>query len=99
MPASRTGLLDANVWLACVADSHLHHRKAVDWLDAQTEVSCLFCRVTRLAFLRHLTSSKILGEDVRSRVEACELYVRRPARVGSPDRLLPRAEWLGGEVP
>ena len=75
MPAPGINLVDANVWLALIAKDHFHHRDAMRWFDDQLNSSCVFCRVTQMAFLRHLTNPKIMrGENVRSQVEAWRDY-------------------------
>ncbi len=71
MPAPGTSLLDANVWLALAVGDHFHHAAAKEWFDNQSESSCAFCRVTQMAFLRHLTNSRIIGQtNVRSQAAA-----------------------------
>jgi toxin-antitoxin system PIN domain toxin len=58
--------LDANVWLALAAEAHTHHGRArVYWEDEAAPVSA-FCRVTQLAFLRHLTNRAIMGGHLLS---------------------------------
>ncbi len=74
MPASGIKLADANVWLAYAADGHQHHLQAKQGFDAQAESSCAFCRVTQLALLRHLTNSRIMGENVLTQAAAWVLY-------------------------
>jgi toxin-antitoxin system PIN domain toxin len=59
---SSVDLLDANVWLALAAEAHTHHDRAqMYWSNEAAEVLA-FCRVTQLAFLRHLTNKAIMGE-------------------------------------
>lgn len=71
MPAPGIELLDANVWLALAVEDHFHHVAAVAWFDKQSDSSCAFCRITQMAFLRHLTNSRIIGEtNVRSQAAA-----------------------------
>jgi uncharacterized protein len=70
MPAFGIKLADANVWLAFAADAHRHHLEAVKWFSAQSDASCAFCRITQLALLRHLTNSRIMGENVLSQANA-----------------------------
>jgi toxin-antitoxin system PIN domain toxin len=84
MPASgATKLLDANVWLALVFSNHVHHPKANAWMAKQANGSCVFCRVTQMALLRHLTNSKIMGTFVQSQQGAWQTYdvCARDARV------------------
>jgi len=74
MPASGIKLPDANIWLAIVLDGHSHHGAAEDWFNVQPEQSCAMCRVTQMTLFRHLTNSKIMGENVQSQVEAWKAY-------------------------
>ena len=77
MPASGgIRLLDANVWLALAFSDHLHHSKAKEWLSAQRDITCAFCRVTQMALLRHLTNSKIMGPFVQTQQDAWKHYER-----------------------
>ena len=63
MPSS-ADLLDADVWLALAVEAHTHHRRAgAYWKDEAAPVAA-FCRVTQLAFLRHLTNKTIMGDQV-----------------------------------
>ena len=63
MPSS-ADLLDANVWLALAAEAHAHHRRAEAYWKNEAAPVAAFCRVTQLAFLRHLTNRTIMGEQV-----------------------------------
>ena len=63
MPSS-TDLLDANVWLALAAEAHTHHQRAKAYWQNEAAPVVAFCRVTELAFLRHLTNRAIMGEHV-----------------------------------
>ena len=75
MPFSIEGgwLPDVNVWIALASDRHEHHAIARPWFDSLTQVAC-FCRVTQMAFLRLLTNSKIMDEDVLSPSNALAVY-------------------------
>jgi toxin-antitoxin system PIN domain toxin len=60
---SSADLLDANVWLALAAEAHTHHpRAALYWHDEAAPLAG-FCRVTQLAFLRHLTNKSVMGKQ------------------------------------
>jgi toxin-antitoxin system PIN domain toxin len=61
-----TDLLDANVWLALAAEGHTHHQRARSYWESEAAPLTGFCRVTLLAFLRHLTNKSIMGEHVLS---------------------------------
>ena len=63
MPSS-ADLLDANVWLALAAEAHTHHRRAEAYWKNEAAPVAAFCRVTQLAFLRHLTNRTIMREQV-----------------------------------
>lgn len=58
------GNLDANVWLALAAEAHTHHERAKAYWQKEAAPAAAFCRVTELAFLRHLTNKAIMGEQV-----------------------------------
>lgn len=55
-------LLDASVWLPLSAPDHVHHARARRYWDEEAAEELAFCRVTALAFLRHLTNPRILGD-------------------------------------
>ena len=61
MPNS-ADLLDANIWLALAAEAHAHHDRAQGYWSNEAAEVAVFCRVTQLAFLRHLTNKTIMGE-------------------------------------
>ncbi len=63
MPSS-IDLLDANVWLALVAEAHSHHERAKSYWQNEAAPRAAFCRVTELAFLRHIANQAILGSQV-----------------------------------
>jgi toxin-antitoxin system PIN domain toxin len=57
-------LCDSNVFLALAVEQHVHHRLAVSWFGAlATSDTALFCRATRISFLRLLTQ-KITADFV-----------------------------------
>ena len=61
MPSS-VDLLDANVWLALATEGHTHHKRAEAYWNKEASAVTAFCRLTHLAFLRHLTNKAIMGE-------------------------------------
>ena len=65
MPSS-ADLLDANVWLALAAEAHAHHDFAKAYWEEEAAPVSAFCRVTQLAFLRHLSNKAIMGPQVLS---------------------------------
>ncbi len=54
-------LLDVNVWLALAVEAHTHHAPAQAYWQEEAAVTVAFCRMTHLAFLRHLTNKSIMG--------------------------------------
>jgi uncharacterized protein len=67
---SSVDLLDANVWLALAAEAHTHHRRAELYWRNEAAPLVVFCRVTQLAFLRHLTNKSIMGRQTLTPAEA-----------------------------
>lgn len=63
MPRS-ADLLDANVWLALVAEAHAHHAEAVEYWEREAAPRVVFCRVAQMAFLRLLTNKTVMGAHV-----------------------------------
>lgn len=55
-------LLDASVWVPLSAPDHVHYARARRYWDHESGRELVFCRVTALALLRHLTNSRILGQ-------------------------------------
>ncbi len=60
MPGS-TDLLDVNVWLALAVEAHTHHARAKEYWQKGAAPVTAFCRITHLAFLRHLTNKAVMG--------------------------------------
>lgn len=57
-------LCDSNVFLALAVEQHAHHPLSVSWFGALAETdTVLFCRATRISFLRLLTQ-KIAADFV-----------------------------------
>ena len=67
-------LPDVNVWLAIAADGHIHHRAATAWFETAGPEQAAFCRVTQMGFLRLLTDSRAMHEDVLGQNEAWRVY-------------------------
>ena len=66
---------DVNVWVALTYVKHVHYSTARTWLDSIPENQDLgFCRLTQIGFLRLLTTSVVMGKDVRSQGEAWVIY-------------------------
>jgi toxin-antitoxin system PIN domain toxin len=78
-------LCDSNVFLALALEAHPHHQRAVSWLESRPAGTRLyFCRATQTSFLRLLTISEWLKENVCTNDEAMAVYeeLRSDARVG-----------------
>ncbi len=66
---------DINVWIALTFSGHVHHSSARTWLDSLPETAeLIFCRFTQLGFLRLLTTSSVMGGEVRTQIEAWDIY-------------------------
>src|SRR5689334_23757846 len=66
---------DINVWIALTYRRHIHHSFAIAWLEALPNNSELFfCRFTQLGFLRLLTTSSVMSNEMRTQTEAWEIY-------------------------
>jgi uncharacterized protein len=83
---SSTDLLDANVWLALAAQAHVHHDRAQAYWAKEAAPKSAFCRLTQLAFLRHLTNKTIMGDQTLSPSAAWKKLGQFLA--------LPEVEWL-----
>ncbi|MGH7247689.1 MAG: TA system VapC family ribonuclease toxin [Pseudomonadota bacterium] len=57
-------LLDASVWVLLSAPDHVHHARALRYWEEEAGEEIVFCRVTALALLRHLTNPRVLGAAV-----------------------------------
>jgi hypothetical protein len=55
-------LLDASVWVPLSAPDHVHYPRARRYWDEEAADTLVFCRVTALALLRHITNPRILRE-------------------------------------
>ena len=89
-------LPDVNVWLALMAEGHVHHVTARDWFATQPDCSVAFCRITQMALLRLLTNPHVMGRSPRTIVEAWEIFIelRRDRRVFfAPDQERVDATW------
>jgi toxin-antitoxin system PIN domain toxin len=67
-------LLDVNVWLSLEVEAHIHHAAAVEWFANRGESQCALCRVTQMAFLRHLTNKAIMRSEALTPAEAWQVY-------------------------
>ena len=80
MTGSDSALPDANVWLALFLAKHAAHGAARRWLAERRGAPLFFCRVTQMAFLRHLTTAAIMGPNVLTQAAAWREYERLLAR-------------------
>lgn len=74
-------LLDANVWLALVAEAHVHHERALRYWTSEAASTIAFCRVTHTTLLRLLTNKSVMGVHALSPARAwatVELLLARP---------------------
>lgn len=83
MRGSEGDLPDANVWLALASAGHVHHAAAQEWLSSRPGRPLVFCRVTQMALLRHLTTPAIMGPAVRTQKQAWEIYAAALSRPGT----------------
>ena len=74
MQRSKIFLPDVNVWLAFVADGHVHHGAAARWMEGLPVRSAAFCRVTQIGLLRLLTNAHLMGRAVLSQSAAWQVY-------------------------
>jgi len=74
MPVSGIRIVDANVWLALAFSDHVHHRASSAWFENIGAREALFCRVTQMALLRHLTNQAIMGKFALSQKDAWKCY-------------------------
>jgi uncharacterized protein len=62
MKPNMRDLLDSSVWLPLSAPDHVHYARARRYWDHEAAQELVFCRITALALLRHLTNPRILGQ-------------------------------------
>lgn len=67
-------LADVNVWAALTSDKHVHHLTAKNWLQGVGMEQIAFCRITQLGFLRILTNSHVMNDDVLDPIHAWQVY-------------------------
>src|ERR1051326_5321869 len=65
---------DINVWVALTYRRHQHHAVAAEWFDRLQNDTAGFCRLTQLGFLRLLTHSQVMHDEVRTQEQAWEAY-------------------------
>src|SRR5712692_1196831 len=76
-------LADINVWVAIAHQAHSHHTRARDWFHQLARDQLFLCRFTQMGLLRLLTNAHVMGDAVKSQVEAWNVFDRfcRNARV------------------
>ena len=65
---------DVNVWLALTYRGHRNHVAATSWFDALKNDTAGFCRSTQIGLLRLLAHPTVMGQEVKSPLEAWEVY-------------------------
>lgn len=83
MTSSNGDLLDVNVWLALSAEGHAHHEAAQTWVAGRESHPLIFCRITQMALLRHLTTAAIMGSHVCTQKTAWRIYDSALTRRGT----------------
>ncbi len=96
MPRSKIFLPDINVWIAAAAGKHVHHTTAKEWFGRVESGGAAFCRITQMGFLRLVTNSRVMQEDVLDQNQAWDAYEkiardRRVIYVSEPENL--QATW------
>ena len=67
-----TPLLDVNVLVALAWSTHVHHRRAADWLSAHVPAAWATAPVTQAGFIRISSNRRVLP-DARSPGEAASV--------------------------
>src|SRR5207237_10006011 len=65
---------DVNVWIALTYRGHQNHLSANSWFATLDDETAYFCRLTQLGFLRLLTLSQVMHEDIQSQKQAWVTY-------------------------
>src|SRR5436305_14651950 len=67
---------DVNVCIALTYRGHQHHLSANSWFATPDDETAYFCRLTQMGFLRLLTLSQVMHEDIQSQKQAWVTYER-----------------------
>ena len=59
-------LVDANVWLPVLVESHEHHAVATAWWRERAAASCCWCRPVQQTVLRLLTNRSVMGGNTHT---------------------------------
>lgn len=70
MPA----LVDANVWLPILVESHEHHAAATEWWSERPAATCCWCRPLQQTVLRLLTNRSVMGDDTLAPDDAWHVW-------------------------
>jgi predicted nucleic acid-binding protein len=65
MPSS-IDLLDAEVWLALIAEAEPRHAPAVEYWEKEAAAMMAFCRLTQIEFLSRLSRVEVMGPSALS---------------------------------
>jgi toxin-antitoxin system PIN domain toxin len=66
---------DVNVWVALNFEMHAHHATAKRWYEAiPSSADLVFCRQTQLGLFRILTTSTVMGEEVRTQQQCWQIF-------------------------
>jgi toxin-antitoxin system PIN domain toxin len=97
---------DLNVWVALTYTKHTHYECAHRWyLDLPDDAQLLFCRFTQIGFLRLITTTAVMGDEVLDQAAAWRLYdewlgeggaecVEEPAGVERVFRSMSRSNYI-----
>ncbi len=67
-------LPDINLWIALSSQGHVHHERARNYFEGETNGKLAFCKVTALGFHRILCQREAMGDEVRTPAEAWAAY-------------------------
>ncbi|CAN5542064.1 type II toxin-antitoxin system VapC family toxin [soil metagenome] len=66
---------DINVWLALNYSHHAHHERSNLWFESlDHNAELIFCRFTQMGLLRLLTTSAVMGAEVKTQRQAWRMY-------------------------
>jgi len=65
---------DINVWIGPDSPGHQHHASAAGWFEQLSNDRAGFCRFTQLGFLRLLTHTSVMSDEVKTPLEAWKAY-------------------------
>ncbi|MEO5926885.1 MAG: TA system VapC family ribonuclease toxin [Bryobacteraceae bacterium] len=60
---TRSNVIDVNVWLALLCQSHTHHGRSLRWYGGLTAEEGGLCRVAHVSLIRLLCTQKVMGSD------------------------------------